>query len=244
MFGGGGVWPVVQRELRETARWPLGPWLRMGGAFGGVVVFWSIASEIPASMIGAQLFSRMHLFLLCLICVLVPALTADCIARERREGTLGLLFMTPLTASGIVVGKVLAQVLRALTLWLAVLPLLTIPFLYGGVTWADIAAFFTIEICAGMLCLAAGVLASCLTENRALAFILAFLLMGAFAHEALQFQNFQNWRMAPITPTTMPGGMAFRVAAFGRNGTPVYYGGMGNGFMGPTANGGAVFWAG
>jgi hypothetical protein len=195
---GSGLWPVVQRELRAAARWPLGPWLRMGGALVGVVVLYSLAADVPDSMVGAQLFSRIHFLLLCLICGLVPALTSDCIAREQREGTLGLLFMTPLTASGIVLGKSLAQTLRAVTLWLAVLPLLTIPFLYGGVTWADVARFFTIELCAGMICLAAGVLASSLTDNRAIAFILAFLFMGAFVAESNQFRD---WMILSTRPT-------------------------------------------
>jgi ABC-type Na+ efflux pump permease subunit len=195
---GSGLWPVVQRELRAAARWPLGPWLRMAGALVGVITFYSLAADMPEEIVGAQLFSRIHFLLLCLICGLVPALTADCIARERREGTLGLLFMTPLTASGIVLGKSLAQTLRAVTLWLAVLPLLTIPFLYGGVTWADVAGFFTIELCAGMICLAAGVLASSLTDNRAIAFILAFLFMGAFVAESNQFQD---WMVLSTRPT-------------------------------------------
>ena len=186
---GAGLWPVVQRELRETARRPLNHWLRLGGAFSGVIVFWFVTARAPLNILGWELFHNIHLLLLYLICGLVPALTADTIARERREGTLGLLFMTPLTASGIVVGKMVAQVLRALTLWLALMPLLTIPFLYGGVTWADIVAFLTIELCAGMLCLAAGVLASSLTDNRALAFILAFLLMGAFVGGGRKYQN-------------------------------------------------------
>ena len=201
MFGGG-LWPVVQRELRETARRPLNFWLRLGGALGGVIVFCSVAVDSSASIVGAQLFSRIHMMLLCLICGLVPALTADGIARERREGTLGLLFMTPLTASGIVLGKVLAQVLRVLTLWLAVLPVLTIPFLYGGITWVNVAGFLIIELCAGMICLAAGVLASSLTDNRAIAFILAFLLVWALAAGS---HEYQDWRMVIPTPMRVAG---------------------------------------
>jgi hypothetical protein len=38
---GGGVWPVVQRELRAAARRPFGPWLRMGGAIGGIIALFS-----------------------------------------------------------------------------------------------------------------------------------------------------------------------------------------------------------
>jgi len=35
----------------------------------------------------------------------VPMLAADCVSRERREGTLGLLFLTPLDARGIMLAK-------------------------------------------------------------------------------------------------------------------------------------------
>jgi ABC-type Na+ efflux pump permease subunit len=193
MMLGGGVWPVVQRELRAAARWPFGRWLRVGGALGGVIMFCVVTADVPEAVVGTELFSSIHLLLLYLICGLVPALAADCIACERREGTLGLLFMTPLTASGIVLGKIVAQVLRGLTLWMAVLPLLTIPFLYGGVTWGDVGVFLTIELCAGMLCLAAGILASCLTDHRAIVFILAYLFMGAFV---TGMGHYQDWRMA------------------------------------------------
>jgi ABC-type transport system involved in multi-copper enzyme maturation permease subunit len=196
---GGGLWPVVQRELRETARRPLNHWLRLGGAAVGVLVFCYVTSNTPMTVVGAQLFRNIHLLLMYLICGLVPALTADCIASEKREGTIGLLFMTPLTASGIVLGKSLAQVLRALTLWLAVTPLLTIPFLYGGVTWGNVVAFLNIELCAGMMCLAAGLVASSLTENRAYAFILAFLLMAVLVGGP-QRLPFSLWRMLSPGP--------------------------------------------
>src|SRR5580658_2190070 len=106
---GAGLWPVVQRELREAARWTWGPWLRMGGALGGVIAFCAVALRVPESMLGRELFDNVQSMLFYLICALVPPFVADCIARERREGTLGLLFLTPLTASGIVLGKSLAQ---------------------------------------------------------------------------------------------------------------------------------------
>jgi ABC-type transport system involved in multi-copper enzyme maturation permease subunit len=195
MFGGG-VWPVVQRELRATARWRWGHWLRLGGALGGVIVFCSVSANVPFAELGTELFASVHVLLLFLICAVVPALTADCIARERREGTLGLLFLTPLTASGVVVGKILAQILRVLTVWLAVVPVLAIAFLFGGITWADMIGYLVIELCAGLLCLAAGVLASSLTESRAIAFIIAFLLMAAFVGGSNQYIHWSVQRSA------------------------------------------------
>jgi len=194
MFGG--VWPVVQRELRETARRPVNHWLRVAGAGVGVIISFFLTPAVPGSFMGIQLFNNIHLLLLFLICAFVPAITADCIASERREGTLGLLFMTPLTASAIVIGKILARVLRAFLLWLAVLPLLTIPFLYGGISWSNVVGFLSTELCVAMLCLAAGILASSLTDNRARSYILAFLLTWAFLHEAGQYQTLRMMRFA------------------------------------------------
>ena len=89
--------------------------------------------------LGSRLFAALHSTLFGAIWVLVPLLTADCISRERREGTLGLLFLTPLKGTDIVVAKGLVHGLRAMTLWLAVLPVLTVPFLMGGVSWSEAA---------------------------------------------------------------------------------------------------------
>jgi ABC-type transport system involved in multi-copper enzyme maturation permease subunit len=122
----------------------------------------------------------LHTLILILIVVIVPALGADTIAREKRDGTLGLLFLTSLSASGIVGGKLLAQTLRVFTLWLAVLPILIIPFTLGGVTWYDAGCALSIEFSATVLCLAAGLLASTLARERNTAFILALVLGGAF----------------------------------------------------------------
>jgi len=173
-----GVWPVVQRELREEARRPFNHWLRIGGASGGMFLFCLVAKDpqLGPSEVGIQLFMSIHALLMVLICCLVPAMTADCIAREKRDGTLGLLFLTPLTAGGIVAGKGAIQSLRTLTLWLAVLPVLVVPVLTGGVSWTDGVTAITIEFCATVLCLAAGLLASSSARGAGATFVLAEVL--------------------------------------------------------------------
>jgi ABC-type transport system involved in multi-copper enzyme maturation permease subunit len=178
----GGAWPVVQRELREGARRPINHRLRFWSAVVGTLLLWSIVanSDKSSEQMGSWLFASLHTLLLGLIFLIVPALTADCIAREKREGTLGLLFLTPLSAGGIVAGKALAQGLRAFTLWLAVLPLLTIPFTTGGVTWFDAGSALSLQFCATVLCLAAGLLASSLARERNTAFLLAYVFAAFF----------------------------------------------------------------
>ncbi|HUD45223.1 MAG TPA: ABC transporter permease subunit [Candidatus Baltobacteraceae bacterium] len=207
---GGGVWPVVHRELRAGARRPFDHWLRVAGALGGVCVFCVSALNAPISTVGSQIFLGVHQLLMVLILCVVPAIAADCIARERREGTLGLLFLTPLRSWEIVLGKVLTQVLKALTLWLAVLPVLAIPFLMGGVGWRELVRHLTSELCAGMFCLAAGIMASSLAEKRATAFVLAFAFAAAlvFGLTEERWWNVLRWTPGPtitMSMTTQPG---------------------------------------
>ncbi len=193
---GGGIWPVVDRELRAGARRPFNHWLRVAGALGGVGVFCLSAWNAPVTIVGSRIFFGIHRLLMLLILCVVPAITADCIARERREGTLGLLFLTPLQAWEIVVGKVLVQVLKALTLWLAVVPVLAIPFLMGGVGRRELVSQLSTELCAGMFCLAAGIVASSLTEKRATAFVLAFAFAAAlvFGLTAERWWTLLRWK--------------------------------------------------
>lgn len=174
------AWPVVERELRENARRPANHRLRLAAVLAGSILFYLNLARAAGNMgeTGMRLFISLHQLILLLVVAIIPGLTADCLARERREGTLGLLFLTPLTARGVVIGKGLAQALRAATLWLAVLPVLTIPFLTGGVSWIDAASASVIELCAGLICLAAGMIASSLAKSRTAALLLAYLLAG------------------------------------------------------------------
>ena len=163
----GGIGPVAQRELREGARRPVNHRLRFLSAVVGALLLWRLVASFDGSEneLGGYLLINLHSMVLWLIFVIVPGLAADCIAREKREGTLGLLFLTPLSAGGIVAGKALVQALRAFTLWLAVLLILVIPFTAGGITWFDAFTALSLEFCAMVLCLAAGLLASSLERS-------------------------------------------------------------------------------
>src|SRR5215471_4284833 len=155
------VLPVIGRELRASARQPFTFSLRALGVAALLLASLMFGLEHGfGPTLGSKLFASLHLTLFCAIWILVPMLTADCISRERREGTLGLLFLTRLRATDIVTAKSLAHGLRALTLWLAVAPVLTIPFLLGGVSWPQALLSIAINFSAICWALAAGLLAS------------------------------------------------------------------------------------
>src|ERR1051326_984026 len=130
------VWPVIERELRAEARHAFTYWLRALSASVSLIIFAVMMIEPGgnASALGAKLFGNLNTALFGAIWLLVPLFTADCLSREQREGTLGILFLTPLTARAVVIGKGLIHALRALTMLAAALPVLAVPFLLGGVT--------------------------------------------------------------------------------------------------------------
>ncbi|PWU16150.1 MAG: hypothetical protein C5B50_14000 [Verrucomicrobia bacterium] len=112
------------------------------------------------------------------IWIFVPLLVADCISRERREGTLGLLFLTRLRSTGIVSAKGLAHALRAGGLWLAVVPILVIPILMGGVNPQGIMFSLLLELSAISWALAAGLLASAWSKTHTQAMVCAAVFAG------------------------------------------------------------------
>jgi ABC-type transport system involved in multi-copper enzyme maturation permease subunit len=164
--------PVIERELRVQARHAFTYGLRLLGvaALLAALVLLTLNDGLTPGA-GGRVFICLHDVLLCAIWVLVPLSTSDCLSRERREDTLGLLLLTPLKARDIVLAKGLAHGLRALTLWLSALPVLVIPFLVGGLPWQSVALSCAINFSSIALALGASLLASsfCRVWHRSLA---------------------------------------------------------------------------
>ena len=149
--------------------------------FAGIVTFLALlillADDFRLGQ-GGIIFNQLNLGILIAIWVIVPLLTGDCLSRERREGTLGLLFLTPLKPVGIVIGKGLTHALRGLTFVLVAFPILAVPILLGGVNGPQIVQAMLKNGTALFLALSSGLFASacCREWNRAL--LLAEILSG------------------------------------------------------------------
>lgn len=70
-----------------------------------------------------------------LILFAVPSFTAGSIAGEREKQTLDILLTTRLTSTKIVIGKLLSSISLILLLYFTSLPVLSIVFSIGGITW-------------------------------------------------------------------------------------------------------------
>jgi ABC-type Na+ efflux pump permease subunit len=92
-------------------------------------------------------------------------LTADCLSEEKREGTLGLLFLTELKGYDVVLGKLVATSLHSIYGLLAVLPLLALPLLMGGVTSGEFWRVTSVLLLTLYLTLSIGMVVSALTRE-------------------------------------------------------------------------------
>lgn len=127
--------PVVSRELREASRQKATYWNRVVAVAVALIIFylfWLGMRRSPAHEIGKALFFALST-LAGMICLLAGSGVADSISREKREGTLGLLFLTNLSGYDVVAGKLSAGSLGAAYRVIAILPIMAIAFLFGGV---------------------------------------------------------------------------------------------------------------
>src|SRR5688572_26045665 len=101
------VTPVIVRELRAEARNPVNYWIRVIAAALLVlpVAFLGLVGELKSTSNGRETFELLTCILFVAAWIIIPVTVSDCVSREKREGTLGLLFLTPLNAREILFGK-------------------------------------------------------------------------------------------------------------------------------------------
>ena len=154
---------------------------------------------------GSELFSV--LTWLCLAAGLSAGLffTSDCLSEEKREGTLGLLFLTDLRGYDVALGKLLATSLRGFYALLAVLPILAITQLMGGITGAQYWKSSLALVNALFVSLAAGMAVSALSRDSqkalmATLFVLLLLALGGPLADAIIAGTKQSRLRAAVEP--------------------------------------------
>ena len=117
------------------------------------------------------------MFIFCLLAGLLT--TADCLSVEKREGTLGLLFLTDLEGYDVVLGKLVANSVVAAFSLFAIFPVLALPLLLGGIAAEAFWRMIWLLANSLFLSLAAGVFVSAFSHDarRAGAFTAGLLLL-------------------------------------------------------------------
>lgn len=177
--------PIVERELRVASRRRATYWIRTGAAAAILVLgtwFFLMMRNARAQETSMVLFGVISgaAALYCLLAGMRA--TADCISQEKREGTLGFLFLTDLKGYDVVLGKMAANSLNSFYGALALVPMMAIPLLMGGVTFGEFWRMAALAMNTLFFSLSLGIFVSSMSLSArnavGMTFLLIFVLAG------------------------------------------------------------------
>ena len=186
--------PIVARELRVAARRPGTYWVRSGAGLAIIVVgTWCFlmnpgrqSQDIAKILFGLLAGSAV------LYCLLSGIwFTADCLSEEKREGTLGLLFLTDLKGYDVVLGKLVASSVNGSYAVVATVPIMALPLLLGGVAPGEFGRMAVVVVNTLFFSLTLGMCVSAMSRSPRKAMATTLLLILLFA--AL-LPAFGEWR--------------------------------------------------
>jgi ABC-type transport system involved in multi-copper enzyme maturation permease subunit len=162
--------PIVGRELRVVARRRGTFSIRFFAVLAAVVLCtWEIVvmaqGSVPPAAQGRELFMVLSTLAFAYSLLIGAVATADCVSEEKREGTLGLLFLTDLKGYDVVFGKLVANSLSCFYGLLAILPVLAIPLMLGGITGTEFWRLALVLLNTMFLSLSIGILVSSISRN-------------------------------------------------------------------------------
>jgi len=180
--------PIVDRELRVAARRPGTQWMRFGVALALMLLVPVVLAFSPRfaspSRLAQELFQMMGIPTLAFCLLAGVFLTSDCLSEEKREGTLGLLFLTDLKGYDVTLGKLAATSLHALYGLLAAFPVMALPLLMGGVSAGEFGRLILVLLVTLFLSLSVGMMVSAVSRETRQAMMASFailvLLAGGF----------------------------------------------------------------
>jgi ABC-type transport system involved in cytochrome c biogenesis permease component len=142
--------PIVHRELLLAAR-RRATFVSRSVVAGIVILLWLVitgatARYLSTSELAKQLFWTYGILAMLYAVLCGVFFTADALSAERREGTLGLLFLTDLKGHDVVLGKLVATSWYGFHVLLVILPILTLPLLMGGVSGDEMGRFLILML--------------------------------------------------------------------------------------------------
>jgi ABC-type transport system involved in multi-copper enzyme maturation permease subunit len=198
--------PIVGRELRVAARRRATYAIRFFAVLAAVALgLWGVMvlaqSGVPPAAQGGRLFTVLATLAFA-YCLLIGAVaTADCVSEEKREDTLGLLFLTDLKGYDVVLGKLVANSLSGSYGLLAILPVLAIPLMLGGVTGREFWLLALVLLNTMFLSLSVGIFVSSISrDDRKAMFATGALLLALTAGPAWVFMlldEIRYWGWSP-----------------------------------------------
>ncbi len=172
--------PIVERELRAASRRRGTYWNRAVSALVAIFIcawMFMVSHNEPVKELGKILFYILSVIFFGSSLLAGIRFTADTLSEEKREGTLGLLFLTDLKGYDVVLGKLVATSVSAFYGLLAIFPVMAIPLLLGGVAPAEFWRMTLVLSNTLFFSLAAGLFASSISRSARKAMAGTFLMI-------------------------------------------------------------------
>jgi len=208
--------PVLARELKQRMR-GRHVWLvvTLYLAVLAVILRWVyVASSrdefdggfdvLASATAGRAIFQWLLFFMLLLVCFIVPGLTAGAISGERERQTMIALQLTLLRPRSIVVGKLSASLAFVALLIIASLPLVTVPFLVGGVSVPEVVKGLWMVLATALTLACLSLACSALLRRTQAATVVAYGLTLGLVLGTLLFYGAQNVPRRGIGPRPDP----------------------------------------
>lgn len=171
--------PIVVKEVRQIVRGR-----EFNYAFGGslivglAVAFFGAADALTgAGTAGRWTFMALMMGLAVLGVGIVPLGAFSALRNERLEQTLDLITLTALSPWRVIVGKLLAQGVKLLTLFAGIAPFIAMSFLLGGIDFITIVVWLLMMFMWSVWAIALCLFLSTVFKSRALTGI----VFGGFA---------------------------------------------------------------
>ena len=180
--------PILLKEFRATLRTPL--FVRMLYVLTGMVALLVVGigaafgdeSYVTPANVGQGLFQTFFSIIAFTICLFVPAYSATAITSERETRTYESLVLSDMSATRIILGKFFAYFGSAVLILIAVSPVISIAFLFGGVSPSGVLVAFISTLVLLAVATSFGIAVSARLENTRMAILggLCFLLPSFF----------------------------------------------------------------
>ncbi len=169
------VWSIFKREVKSYFTSPIayvlmGIYLALSAYFFTAVIFYTEEASLHLVL------GNMGVTLL----FITPVLTMRLISEERRQGTIELLFTSPLTATHIILGKFLGVLFLYVVALLISGEFALFLKLFGNPENGPLISGYLGLFLMGTSFLAVGLFASSLTENQIVAAVITFFLLLFF----------------------------------------------------------------
>lgn len=179
--------PVYKREVMVSARsFRLGLILLVFNGILALVALLNMYSTLAQVRVTAEIqytsFMDLYLFVAILefvmLIFIMPSITAGSISGERERQTLELMLTTQMTPLQIVLGKLAASMSTMLLMMVSSFPIVSMVFVYGGVTMRDLAVLLLCFTVAALFVGSLGICCSALFRKSTIATAVTYGLMG------------------------------------------------------------------